>query len=243
MIKFFRHIRRSLINQNQMGKYFKYAIGEILLVVIGILIALQINNWNEAKKEHKIGIQFLKGISNDIKKDLVLVDSLLKLNQQTFSIISSIDSVFHKKPFYYAKRNSQLFSKPDTLDFEHVFYRNVSFRPINSTYNSLISDGKTALIKNKSLLDEIQRIYNENHQRVASNYQAIKSLEIGITAKYAFEKLNWTYTDLKAAKNQPIFYDLVNFTEEKYWYALNLLRIKKNSEKVIALIDKELTND
>ncbi|MCA0154403.1 hypothetical protein [Winogradskyella vincentii] len=50
MIKFFRHIRRTLINQNQMGKYFKYAIGEIFLVVIGILIALQINNWNEQRK-------------------------------------------------------------------------------------------------------------------------------------------------------------------------------------------------
>ena len=47
MIKFFRHIRKSLIQKNQMGKYLKYAIGEILLVVIGILIALQVNNWNE----------------------------------------------------------------------------------------------------------------------------------------------------------------------------------------------------
>ena len=55
MIKFFRHIRRSLIQENKMGKYFKYAIGEILLVVIGILIALQFNNWNEQRK-HKQAI-------------------------------------------------------------------------------------------------------------------------------------------------------------------------------------------
>jgi hypothetical protein len=47
MIKFFRHIRQSLILENKTGKYLKYAIGEIVLVVIGILIALQINNWNE----------------------------------------------------------------------------------------------------------------------------------------------------------------------------------------------------
>ena len=47
MIKFFRHIRRSLIQENKMGKYFKYAISEILQVFIGILIALQINNLNE----------------------------------------------------------------------------------------------------------------------------------------------------------------------------------------------------
>jgi hypothetical protein len=231
------------VNKNQTTKYFKYAIGEIILVVIGILIALQINNWNETQKEHKIGIQFLKGIRADIKKDIILVDSILKMNQKTFSVISSIDSVFHKHFFHYAQDNRFFFVKPDTLDFEHVFYRNVSFRPINGTYNSLIADGKTALIQNKPLLDKIQRIYNENHERLESNYEAIKSLEYGIATKYAYEKQNWTYTDIKNAKNQPIFYDLVNFTEEKYWYCLNLNRTKANSQKVISLIDKELGND
>ena len=46
MIKFFRHLRQNRIMENKTSKYFKYAIGEIVLVVIGILIALQINNWN-----------------------------------------------------------------------------------------------------------------------------------------------------------------------------------------------------
>ena len=51
MIKFFRKIRQNLIIENKTSKYFKYAIGEIILVVIGILIALQINNWNENRNK------------------------------------------------------------------------------------------------------------------------------------------------------------------------------------------------
>jgi len=50
MIKFFRRIRQSLLSENKISKYFLYAIGEIILVVIGILFALQINNWNETRK-------------------------------------------------------------------------------------------------------------------------------------------------------------------------------------------------
>ena len=52
MIKFFRHIRQKLLSQNRISKYLFYAIGEIVLVVIGILIALNINNWNEERKDH-----------------------------------------------------------------------------------------------------------------------------------------------------------------------------------------------
>ncbi|MGS2727548.1 DUF6090 family protein [Psychroserpens sp. BH13MA-6] len=54
MIKFFRKIRHNLLSEGKTGKYLKYAIGEIILVVIGILIALQINNWNENQKENKL---------------------------------------------------------------------------------------------------------------------------------------------------------------------------------------------
>jgi hypothetical protein len=79
MIKFFRHIRKTLISENKMGKYFKYAIGEILLVVIGILIALQINNWNEGRKrldQERVLLQQVKdemisqygGIAFDLEK-------------------------------------------------------------------------------------------------------------------------------------------------------------------------------
>ena len=57
MIKFFRKIRRKLLTENKISKYLLYAIGEIILVVIGILIALQVNNWNEDRKFKNEGLQ------------------------------------------------------------------------------------------------------------------------------------------------------------------------------------------
>ena len=67
MIKFFRKIRQKLLSENKFGKYLKYAIGEILLVMIGILLALQVNNWNE-KRRNKINEQF---ILNSLHQDFL----------------------------------------------------------------------------------------------------------------------------------------------------------------------------
>lgn len=69
MIKFFRKIRHRLLNENKFSKYLIYAIGEIFLVVIGILIALQINNWNEAKKDRAYEIKMLSEIEKGLRAD------------------------------------------------------------------------------------------------------------------------------------------------------------------------------
>ena len=86
MIKFFRHIRKSLIQENKMSKYFKYAIGEIVLVVIGILIALQINNWNEKQNQETKLKQFLVEFKEelklnirDFKQELKVIEEQMKL--------------------------------------------------------------------------------------------------------------------------------------------------------------------
>ncbi len=79
MIKFFRHIRKSLIQENKISKYFKYAIGEILLVVIGILIALQVNNWNEKRNEEKKTQTIYGIITKDLESDIVNINGIIDL--------------------------------------------------------------------------------------------------------------------------------------------------------------------
>ena len=71
MIKFFGQIRQNLIKENKTTNYIKYAIGEIVLVVIGILIALQINNWNENRKFKNQEIQYIKRLLTENKQDLI----------------------------------------------------------------------------------------------------------------------------------------------------------------------------
>ncbi|GAA4816681.1 DUF6090 family protein [Litoribaculum gwangyangense] len=82
MIKLFRNIRKKLASENKTAAYSRYALGEIVLVVIGILIALQINNWNEHKKESKELNQYLYKIASNVKQDIQQIE-VLKVRRDT----------------------------------------------------------------------------------------------------------------------------------------------------------------
>ena len=71
MIRFFRKIRQKLLIENKVSKYLLYAIGEILLVMIGILLALQVNNWNDKRKTHSQENSYLLRLKSEIKSDTI----------------------------------------------------------------------------------------------------------------------------------------------------------------------------
>jgi len=77
MIKFFRKIRQNLISEGKTTNYLKYAFGEIVLVVIGILIALSINNWNEKRKIEKMGKEYIREIYTDLTNDILNLNEIL----------------------------------------------------------------------------------------------------------------------------------------------------------------------
>ncbi|MFZ1787409.1 MAG: DUF6090 family protein, partial [Saprospiraceae bacterium] len=90
MIKLFRNIRQNLLNEGKTTKYLKYAFGEIFLVVIGILIALNINNWNEEKKNEAKIVNTLKEIQNDIQLDLIQANRMFNYHLFTDSISKGV---------------------------------------------------------------------------------------------------------------------------------------------------------
>jgi len=78
MIKFFRHIRQRMLSENKMSKYLLYALGEIILVVIGILIALSINNWNSDRQLRVQEQEFLTSLKNEFSINLDLLNESIK---------------------------------------------------------------------------------------------------------------------------------------------------------------------
>jgi hypothetical protein len=90
MIKFFRKIRQNLLMENKTGKYLKYAIGEIVLVVIGILIALQINNWNEERKDRLKLLSIYSLIYNDIEDDIKELQGNLEFYNKKKSVFEKV---------------------------------------------------------------------------------------------------------------------------------------------------------
>ena len=100
MLTFLRKIRKGLVGSGRDGKYLMYAIGEIALVVIGILIALQINNWNEDKKAEQLEIVTLTELRNNVVANIDEIDRMTKSNSKRISSIIGIEEAFStKKPF------------------------------------------------------------------------------------------------------------------------------------------------
>ena len=97
MIKFFRHIRKSLLMKNKTSQYFKYAIGEIVLVVIGILIALQINNWNENRKAVENERILLQKLKEENSLNLNSLSEYVEYRDSISSVIDKFLVLLHSK--------------------------------------------------------------------------------------------------------------------------------------------------
>ena len=206
MIKFFRNIRQNLIMENKTGKYLKYAIGEIVLVVIGILLALQISEWNTNYKRNKTESQLLQDIHKeflDNKEQFRVVKS--------YHIISfdATESLLSMMPIDLNK------IKIDTIvSLLDKTYYNWTFNPKQSTINTLINTSSFDIISNVELRKLLQNWtdlyldYNEEEMdlrnQVINLYRPYmtKHYEIrSVKNRRPFEELNWDFLQSIEFKN------------------------------------------
>ncbi|MFY0630275.1 MAG: hypothetical protein JXR05_07825 [Flavobacteriaceae bacterium] len=179
MIKFFRHIRKSLIEQNKMGKYFKYAIGEIALVMIGILLALQVNNWNQERINEQKAIGYLNNLIEDIKSDILYYNGNINnykiwlsnnkrlLINDDYKMLEG-DSIIRLVAGYYEvdRTSSQTYEKIKNAGLIEALGSEDVNKAINDYYNAERSYYQTMLRWDKDFSDKDVNFwfYNDNYE-------------------------------------------------------------------------------
>ncbi len=143
MIKFFRKIRQNLVSEGKTVMYFKYAIGEIVLVVIGILIALSINNWNESRKQRAEEIETLKNIKSDFVNAINEFEENNAFRERIISTTRILYKIIHTEQKNFSKQ--QLDSLMSDL------FINPTYNGQSETLNILFNSGKINIIGNDSI--------------------------------------------------------------------------------------------
>jgi len=190
MIKFFRKIRQNLLMENKTGKYFKYAIGEIVLVVIGILIALSINNWNEqVKKDKKIASVF-ETIKKDIISDIKDADKFIQFYVAKDSLVGLV--LNHKV-------SKEQYQKNPDLRTIVMWYEELSINKLG--YETLKENINDVPLKFEKVLIEINFIYNEILQRIEVNNKSNRLLLERTLQKWA-DNYSW-YRTSKETQQAP----------------------------------------
>jgi len=138
-----------MLNENKTQRYFKYAFGEIILVVIGILIALKINTWNENRKAINEESKILTALQNDFKVSKIRIEDASSIQKRVLDYSKALIEIYENKN----DKTYEYFDKHlDSLDFligyGTSFYR---AEPVTGAYKALISAGKVDLIKNENL--------------------------------------------------------------------------------------------
>ena len=151
MLRFFRQIRQRLLTDNKFSKYLLYAVGEILLVVIGILIALQVNNWNINKENRKEEIYYLQKLKLNLQQDTTYVRERLRGIHQGLSLLDSLETEI-KNPLKTSFDNRFLTT---------ILFALYGFSPQTSTFDNLKATGKLNLIANQILVDSLFVYYND----------------------------------------------------------------------------------
>ena len=251
MINFFRKIRKRLADENRPIKYMRYAIGEIALVMIGILLALQVNNWNEARKEKGIEKEYLNSILLDLSSDMINFEE---------EVVRMGNSVKNHKMFIV-----MLYEKQETLDdvielfsLMDVYTQHLTVQ--NPTYADLISAGDLNIFSNIDVKKSIMAYYKlyeetsiniKEYNLVSTEYMIEADRVAPNSAKFynpeyfnsdMYIEKEWDYFNDPLSKEFLIFQSMqVLYLDRNQQHLDYLISLKENAITLIKIIEEELS--
>ena len=236
MIKFFRKIRQSLLFENKFSKYLIYAIGEIILVVIGILIALQINNLNEDRKNRIAEIQMLTNISNELISNDDILNNSDNIISNQINQTKDFLNLMHSQPqdSSISKVGKLLSQATEVEDVQ------LSLSAINRTIDNSIE-----LIRNDSIKNNLLKYpllfagYKEQEKLMMS----LKDDRIRPRIKehiYIGDKSKFPSDFINLLSDRNLANDLTDRLWESNEWKDDLLTVKNQGQLLIRLIEKEI---
>jgi hypothetical protein len=228
MIRFFRSIRKALVGSGSIHKYLLYAIGEILLVMIGILLALQVNNWNENRKARIKETNLLEQLKENMQFNVIQIDeAVAEFEFKCRSILLIADHIKSRKPFH------------DSLKFH--FYG--TFSPgitelTSSAYEAFKSVGLD-LISSDSLREKIINLYEISYPKLEISFrEVLNNWEQGMIVPYysehfSFEPGGMTPNDYEFLLSDQKFQNILSGRSTLFQFIMMLLEEMK--QKTIAL--------
>jgi hypothetical protein len=243
MLKFFRKIRQNLLMENNIGKYFKYAIGEIILVVIGILIALSINNWNQDRiysKERKYlvselltefenNLEQIKNVSSRNQSNLSKYDTILQLlpsltfpgDEKKLSELMAESGIYGFGTFNPSE--GMINSMSNTSNFQHIDDKTLRRNLLNwSGYVSDVKENENMLFLYKSTITDYLSSF-----LILGNREKVRNLNL---------KGSLVTNPLELRNRLIYWYSLKN------QYINEIIDLTKKMEEIIEQLKQELNN-
>ena len=241
MIKFFRKIRQSPLIGGRTTKYFKYAIGEIVLVVIGILIALQINNWNEARKSNQKLESVLKALKSDLSNDVTAINHHLKFSNMVVNASKKLLDQSRKESatldtLVHLGKNKFRASWVSPIKFSNTTFESIKYSGDFELLSDSLRSAVTKLYnKQKYYLNNLETFNNEYKNRYYNFSQHYITSFIN-EKTYLAKTVSWQNINKKdfAVK----FDGILSYRYELWRYYLEILdKQKRRTEQLIKLIN------
>ncbi|MBT8324664.1 MAG: hypothetical protein KJO96_05135 [Winogradskyella sp.] len=150
MIKFFRKIRQRLLSENKFSKYLIYAIGEIVLVVIGILIALALNKQSNIKENNKLRDLYITQLNDEVDRNIDALNYHVDWSNNILREIDSLRNIVINKDY----------DNPKLLSKSHALYVSYHFKPNMVTYENLKFSGDLKLFNDLKIRNSISNAYH-----------------------------------------------------------------------------------
>ena len=232
-MKLYREIRKSLFNDGSLKRYLLYAIGEILLIMIGVLLAFQVSNWNEKRKNIGAELLYYRNIRRQLNEDKGLISRNIDYNNRYLG------------QFEYAAQiiEANDRSKMDTLaEIALNLIRYSDFHRVSNTYESIVNSGQIKLLHNNKVIEGMQRLeetYIYINKMESIHFDVIKLIVIpDLVNSIKFSPREVEIPDelytFKFKNRFTFLVDIMNEKNEVYDRAINEIN------EIINLIDKEL---